>query len=115
MESFDPRIIRWWRIHARQVLRGQLTASYAELQRQKGAAVSFILSRCLLNVLSRPHFLAHEKNQHSLALWLCRRLGALSVVWTVHPEDDVPALEKASDAVIFELYAPRIRYTTRRS
>ena len=114
VESFDPRIIRWWRIHARQVLRGQLTASYAELHQQKGAAVSFILSRCLLNVLARPHFIAHEKNQHSLALWLCRRLGALSVVWTVHPEDKISALERASDAVIFELYTPRIRYTPRR-
>ncbi len=110
IESFDPRIVAWWRFHARQVLRGQLASTYRDLRQYQNAAVSFAVSRCLINCVSRPHFIAYHKRRTSWCAGLAMALGAMPVVWTVHPEDDIPALQAANKAVIFEYYHPHIRY-----
>ncbi len=110
VESFDPRIVAWWKKHARQVLRGQLASTYRDLHRHQGAAVCFAVSRLLTNVLARPHFVAYSKHRTSWLAKLCVRLGAMPVVFTAHPEDDVKKLQRENDAVIFEYYNPLIRY-----
>lgn len=110
IESFDPRIVAWWRVHARQVLRGQLAATYKELRPHQSPVVCFAVSRCLVDCLSRPHFIAYSKQRRSWCARLPQRLGAMPVVWTVHPEDDTAALQAQNEAVIFEFYRPRIKF-----
>lgn len=110
VESFDPRIVAWWKKYARQVLRGQLSSNYGELRKNQGAVISFALSRCLLNVLARPHFIAFHKEKRNILVKLAYRLGAMPVVFTARPEDDAARLERENAAVIFEYYKPRIRY-----
>lgn len=110
IESFDPRIVAWWRFHAKQVLRGQLAGAYRELRPHQPPPVCFALSRCLVNCISRPHFVAYSKRRGSWCAALPTLLGGMSVVWTAHPEDNAAALQQANDAVIFEFYTPHIRY-----
>ncbi len=110
VESFDPRIVAWWRTHARQVLRGQLSSHYHDLRRSQGALISFALSRCLTNVIARPHFIAFHKEKRNRIVKLACDLGAMPVVFTAQPEDDARKLQRENDAVIFEHYRPHIRY-----
>ncbi len=110
IESFDPRIVQWWRVHAKQVVRGQLTAPYRELRKSQSAPVSFLLANCLTNIIARPHFLAYSKEGLAPGGRLCLAAGCVPVVWTVHPQDPVAALQERNDATIFEFYTPRIRY-----
>lgn len=110
VESFDPRIVAWFRIHAKQVLRGQLAAGYRELKKSQSAAVSFAVSRCLVNCIGRPDFIAYDKKRTSWCAGLAYNMGAMAVVWTVRPGDDIPRLQEENDAVIFEYFAPRMRY-----
>lgn len=103
VESFDPRIVTWFRFHAPELLRGQLAqVKYPE----QGAVKSFVLSHCLLNFLARPHFIAYQLAPRPLSVRLSELLGAIRVAWTSHE----PKNEKGQDVVIFEFYRPNIKF-----
>ena len=107
IESFDPRIVAWFRRHAPRLLRGQLAAPMEEYTKDgRGKAQAFILSRCLLNILSRPQFIAYKIGPRPLIVRLSELLGALKFGWTSHG----PENEAGRDGVIFEFYRPRLRF-----
>ncbi len=107
IESFDPRIVAWFRRHAPRLLRGQLAAPMEEYTKDgRGKAQAFILSRCLLNVLSRPQFIAYKIGPRPLIVRLSELLGALKFGWTSHGQEN----EAGRDGVIFEFYRPRLRF-----
>ena len=105
VESFDPRIVAWFRFHAPELLRGQLAAKPEEYDKQ-GPAQAWLLSRCLFNFLSRPHFIAYQLVRRPVTVRLAEFLGAMRVAWTSHE----PRNEKGQDAVIFEFYKPRLSF-----
>ncbi len=103
VESFDPRIVTWFRFHAPELLRGQLAqGKYPD----QSAFQGFVLRNCLLNFLARPHFIAYELIRRPLSVRLSEALGAMKVCWTSHE----PKNEKGQDVVIFEFYRPRISF-----
>ena len=103
VESFDPRIVAWFRFHAPELLRGQLAQTdYPEQSPFQG----FVLRNCLLNFLARPQFIAYQLVKRPLTVRLAEALGAMRVAWTSHE----PKNEKGQDAVIFEFYRPRITF-----
>ena len=100
IESFDPRILFWFRRRAPGLPRGQLTASFSTLRENAGPIGAFVLSRTLLNALSRPDFIACEAG---MRLPLHRRFfHTPTAVWTVTDEKAAARLRAAGDAVIFE-------------
>ena len=106
VESFNPLIMMWFRFHASDLLRGQLAAPRKEYLGQMGKFKAFLLSRCLLNFLSRPQFIAYKIGFRPLSVRLSELLGAMRVGWTSHE----PRNERRRDAVIFEFYRPKLRY-----
>ncbi|HIS97224.1 MAG TPA: glycerophosphodiester phosphodiesterase [Candidatus Scatomorpha pullistercoris] len=106
VESFDPRIVFWFRIHAPQALRGQLSTRMSELRKSTGPVQAFILSRLFLNFLTRPHFIAYEIGRKPLTVKLCELMGAMKVAWTSREWKT----EEKNDAVIFQFYRPRVKY-----
>ena len=105
IESFNPFIVRWFRLHAKDIVRGQL----ATWPKDYGDAVSrgnaFLLSRCLFNFLARPQFIAYRAGLRPLGVQLSEALGAMNFVWTARNE----RAERGRDAVIFEFYRPQLR------
>lgn len=104
VESFDPRIVRWFRRNAPDLLRGQLTTEPGDLDGNFFAR--FAVSRLLTNFLARPQFIAHGLAKKSLNARLCHLLGALRVCWTAHDR----SAEAYNDVVIFENYQPPRRF-----
>ena len=105
IESFDPRIVAWFRKNAPDVLRGQLSClphEYGKVSK----TTAFILGNLLMNFISRPHFIAYSTSPHPLPVRLCRTMNPLNVVWTVKPEDDIKFFENKNDILIFEHYEP---------
>lgn len=103
VESFDPRIIRWFKKNAPEVVRGQLACSVSKAGNGTPRIVAFLASRCLLNFLSRPNFIAYELvRRKPMSVRLSESLGALPVCWTSHDPKDV----KGNRLVIFEHYEP---------
>ena len=106
VESFDPRIVFWFRLHAPEVLRGQLASRYSSMRKSTSAPLAFLLSRCMLNFLARPHFIAYEIGRKPLLVRLSELLGAMKVAWTSLEWKN----EEGNDAVIFQFYRPRVKF-----
>lgn len=108
IESFDPRIVRWFRKKVPGVLRGQLSAPPAELGNGiAGMAVGLLLTNCLC----RPQFIAYKTGPKPLTVKLAERLS-MRVAWTVRPSDGLTDIQQKSDAIIFEYMEPEIEYKT---
>ena len=106
VESFDPRIVAWFRHHAPDLLRGFLTSQPEDLEENSGKVGSFLSSRMLYNCFCRPQFVAHHVGKRSFAVLLTQALGAFRVTWTAHDRSE----ESRSDAVIFEHFLPPVHY-----
>lgn len=107
IESFDPRIVAWFRRKAPEILRGQLANTMADYKGEVSSPLlSFALSRCLLNVIARPQFIAYSLKKRPLLVRICELMGAMKVCWTSHEVKN----EKGRDTVIFEFYNPSVRF-----
>ena len=106
VQSFDPTLVRWYRKHAPDLLRGQLSGQTSHLKENVSPPVAYLLSHCLTNFLSRPNFISYRIGKKPLSVKLSEKMGAMKVAWTSHSE----SAEKRSDTVIFEHYLPKIRF-----
>ena len=109
VESFDARIVAWFRKNAPDILRGQLTDSPRALGSGR-PVLDFIAGNLLSNVIARPQFIAHGPGRKTALARFAEACGAMPVYWTAKPGDDAAALEEYYDAVIFEHYAPKPKY-----
>lgn len=105
IESFDPRIVAWFRFHGKDLVRGQLATLPSQYPDDVtgGKVFAFLAGHTLLNFLGRPHFIAYEVGRQPLSVRLAQRLGAMKVGWTSHDAKN----EQGKDVVIFEYYKPR--------
>ncbi len=103
IESFDPRIVCWFRKNHPEILRGQLTGPCNTLGRGDVTfIIRFMISSLLSNVIARPHFISYKKYCFGITHRLTRFLGAMTFVWTVRDDDDADELARTNDAIIFE-------------
>ncbi len=104
VESFDPRILYWYRRNAPDILRGQLAEPPRRYVKDEGksALLGFVLGNTLLNAAARPHFIAYRIGAVPLAVRAAERMGAMRFRWTSREAGDAPD----ADAVIFEHYRP---------
>ena len=106
VESFDPRIVAWFRRSAPEVLRGQLATEPAEMAKDTSSLNAFMVGNLLTNFMARPNFIAYGLGRKPLLAKLCEKMGAMKVAWVAHNG----ASEKTNDAVIFEFYRPGVRF-----
>lgn len=104
IESFNPMIVAWFRVHAKNMVRGQLANPTKDYAGEVNLPTAFVLSHLLLNFLARPQFIAYKLARPTLPVRVNYALGAMKVCWTSHE----PRNEKGKDAVIFEFYKPKV-------
>ena len=85
VESFNPMQIRWWKKHRPDVVRGQLVTNL--IQKKDGSfsknPTDYLLTALLLNVFSRPDFIAADGRMKNPSVALCKKLfSADRFVWT---------------------------------
>ena len=102
VESFDPRIVKWFRLNRPKVLRGQLACCPAGYKKGTPFPVPYLFAYCLGNFMSRPQFIAYGLPKRPLIVRYAEMLGAMKVCWTSHD----PSAHKGQDVVIFEYYLP---------
>lgn len=106
VESFNPRILRWFRFHAKDIVRGQLATTMSDYDGAVSRPTAFMLSHCLLNFISRPQFIAYRVGYRPLSVRLSEAMGAMRFGWTAHNE----RAERGRDGVIFEFCRPQRIY-----
>ena len=103
IESFDPRIVRYFRKYLPWILRGQLSNPPEHFEGFVGPAAGKILSLGLANFMGRPNFIAYEVGKLPFTVSLSHKLGASNVRWVSHVEGDC----EDADFFIFEHYMPK--------
>ncbi len=96
IESFHPLVLYWYRKNRPQVIRGQLSGPNLD----QGLFNDFMMKYLLYNFISRPDFIAYEK-QGGLAPWLASKLGLPSFCYTLKSPEEK---KEYFDGVIFEDY-----------
>ncbi len=105
IESFDPRIVRWFKKNRPQTVRGQLSA---KCNGQLPFFQGLLLTGLYFNIVTRPHFVAYKHEDIiRFKLGLYRLLGGKLVGWTVRDTDDASCLMRYFDTIIFEFFRPR--------
>ncbi len=107
VESFDPRIMRWFYKHRPGVVRGHLACGIRSYETTPFFQ-SLLMSSLLTNAMCRPHFVAyrHQDARRKLGLWAFKRMGGRLVAWTVQNYEDAQYLRKQFDNIIFEFFRP---------
>ncbi len=99
MESFHPLAVRWFAKHRPTVVRGQLSSAVCK---QKLTFSNFIVDSMMLNILSRPDFIAYSvKNKKHFPFLLAKLWKPYTVAWTVRTAEELLAA-KGFDQIIFE-------------
>ena len=106
IESFDPRIVRWFRVNAPDIIRGQLAMKPERYDQSYPVWQKFALGNCMMNFMARPNFIAYEIGEYPLLVQLEFLMGAVKVGWTSHENTH----EADHDMVIFEFYKPERFY-----
>lgn len=108
IESFNPLLLKHVREHRPAFIRGQLVDILTKDSYKGSSIVRFMLSHLLLNVLSRPHFIAYNyKKKPSLGIWICENIfGARRFAWTVKDKGTFSELKKNTVTSIFEGFLP---------
>ena len=113
VQSFDPRVLRYFKKYRPRFARGQLVTKAAKRSERKGTDaqnpfVSFLLNHLLLNVLSRPDFISIQKNHtRELGFIIATEVfKAKAFIWTVKNDKQYEFFKKQGYFSIFENIRP---------
>ena len=106
VQSFDPRIVRWFRRNAPDAIRGQISGDLS--QEGLGLAKRLVLETMVWNVITRPDFLVWDVDglpSRVVSFW-CKVLKCPVVAWTARTEHHLARARAAHAGVIFEDVQP---------
>lgn len=106
IESFHPLVLRWFRKHHPNVLRGQLSDRFPDINPLRKVG-GFLLSLCMCNFLTKPDFIAYNmKYARQLPYQVLRHMHCFGAAWTVRSENDLVEARQNFDMMIFEHFTP---------
>src|SRR5690554_115925 len=111
VQSFNPYTLKWFRINAPEVLRGQLSGSFVVSDYEMEYAGTtrlpwykkFLLENLLLNFESRPHFISYEVNNTTTArLKSMKKLKVPLLGWTIKHKTEYDEAKEKFDNLILD-------------
>jgi len=108
IQSFDPRVLLWFRRHNPSVLLGQLSGEIASENSTGLPLVDATLTAMLTNALTWPDFIAYNWRDAARPVlhWWRRVLRCPLVAWTITSQAQLEAARHSFDAYIFEGFTP---------
>ena len=106
VQSFDPRVLRWFRRHAPSAVRGQISGDLSA--EGLGPVKRMVLETMAWNLVTRPDFLVWDVDglpNRVVSFW-CRVLRCPVVAWTAQTEQHIARARAAHAGVIFEHVKP---------
>ena len=103
--SFNPYSIKWFKINAPEVIRGQLSCFFKG--EKLNGALKFALKRMLLKKVADPQFIAYKWNE--LPNKYVNKVKHLPLLaWPVPSQQEYMKVAKHCDNIIFEYFEPKI-------
>lgn len=109
IESFDPRVVRWFRKNRPEVCRGQLSYNFMKDKKTKLSCwEKFLLSKLWVNFLGCPDFVAYGFfDRKDLSLRFCKDVLKTRIVyWTLHNQKGMDEALRLGGICIFEDFVP---------
>lgn len=108
MESFDPRCIRWLKVHRPDIIRGQLVENFVKNNNALPFLLRFGITHQLINFLLLPDFVAYKfEDRRTPSNFLVRKLwGVQGVTWTLKSREALETAEEEGWLPIFEGFQP---------
>lgn len=108
VESFDPFVIRWFKLHAPEVIRGTLSCSYEGTG--FGKMKKWLLSQLKLCKWNGSQFIAFDAatiDTNKAVKRFRKRIPILC--WTIRSQEELDKLEPYFDNIIFDSFLPERR------
>lgn len=104
IQSFNTLGLYWYRKHAPEILRGQLSSDLVKSNKNDPYILRFMVKYLLSNILGRPDFISYKlKDLPNLSVFLCRGLFHIPVaVWTLRSERALKRGRAGYNICIFE-------------
>lgn len=108
VESFNPLIVRWFRRHAPEIIRGQLVTDQEGYLPAFSGFRAWLLSNLALNMLARPDFVAYDGSVKDFkAVKIQRRIFKTPLAaWTIKNPERCRKLVQRGEMPIFEGFLP---------
>ena len=106
IQSFDPRVLWWFRKNCPGVPRGQLMEHFRRHGTNVVPIYDFFASHLLFDFITQPDFISYQyMDRDRLAFRIIKGLyGVQEFSWTVRDEELADFLKKEGSLVIFEGY-----------
>ncbi len=105
--SFDPHVLKWFRLNAPEVLRMQASMPYFDWREsERNPFRCFYMSRLLCNAKSRPHMIAYSLGKKNIGFRLALRRGNPLLLYTNNRRHRHKELMESCDMLVFEDYLP---------
>ncbi|MCD8118363.1 MAG: glycerophosphodiester phosphodiesterase [Lachnospiraceae bacterium] len=106
IESFDPRVLLWYRANRPKICRGQLSFNYQK--EKKYEPPYFAMRHLLTDIFTAPDFIAYDcTDKKAVSLVLCRKLYRCpAFAWTVKSAEELKEVRPYFDYFIFEGFRP---------
>ena len=106
IQSYDPRVLLWYKKNAPSVLRGQI--AQRNRRKEKHALVRFLTNRMLLNVLTKPDFINYRiSDLPRKQLDFMKKKGCPILSFTAKSQSDFDFVKKHYDNAMFEGFHPK--------
>lgn len=107
IESFNPAVLWWFRLHHNSVVRGQLASNFL-IDGGYRSMIYFFMTHLMLNFFTKPDFVAYNhKFKEEPGRRICRRLYKNpAVAWTVRSSQELNEMKDDFDVFIFESFTP---------
>jgi glycerophosphoryl diester phosphodiesterase len=101
IQSFNPYSLQWFKRHAPRLLRGQLSGDFRD--KKLSLYRKFILKRLLMNLISKPDFIAFDiRALPNKKVQKVRKKGIPLLAWTIRNKQEEAKAEIYADNVITE-------------
>lgn len=105
IESFDPRIVRWFKMHAPHVIRGQLACKFDGCKRL--SAERLFCAKLKLCKWNGSQFIAYDvngvRNNAAVEKW-AKKVPV--ICWTVNSQKQYDEMHDCFDNMIFDSFMP---------
>ena len=108
IESFDYRVVQWFRRNRPNVFRGQLAYDYYRSEKKMTGWQRFYRTNLWSNIFTKPDFIAYKfEHRDATGLFLCQTLHRpVTVYWTLRKKADLLTAEREQAGCIFECFDP---------
>ncbi|MDE6847554.1 MAG: glycerophosphodiester phosphodiesterase [Lachnospiraceae bacterium] len=107
IESFNPMVLWWFRIHHNRVVRGQLASNFC-IDGGYRNVIYFFMTHLMLNFLTKPDFIAYNhKFREEPGRRICKKFYKNpAAAWTVRSRQELEEMKEDFDVFIFEGFEP---------